>query len=66
MKKVIGKNTDIVTQEKIIGTGNAVLMAKDLLKDKEGATMVLYGDTPLLTSNTLAKMFKKFQKDKND
>ncbi|MFA5503195.1 MAG: bifunctional UDP-N-acetylglucosamine diphosphorylase/glucosamine-1-phosphate N-acetyltransferase GlmU [Bacilli bacterium] len=66
LKKVIGKNTDIVTQEKIIGTGNAVLMAKDLLKDKEGATMVLYGDTPLLTSNTLAKMFKKFQKDKND
>lgn len=66
LKKVIGKNTDIVTQEKIIGTGNAVLMAKDLLKDKEGATMVLYGDTPLLTSNTLAKMFKKFKKDKND
>ena len=66
LEKIVGDQAEIVRQDPVIGTGNAVLMAKELLENKEGATIVLYGDTPLLTSQTLIKMFKKFKKDAND
>ncbi|MDR0934947.1 MAG: bifunctional UDP-N-acetylglucosamine diphosphorylase/glucosamine-1-phosphate N-acetyltransferase GlmU [Erysipelotrichaceae bacterium] len=66
LEKVIDKQVKIVKQEKIIGTGNAVLTAKEILGKEDGATIVLYGDTPLLTCETLEKMFKKFEKDHND
>ncbi len=35
------------------GTGHAVLMAKSLLASEPGLVVVLYGDTPLLTAETL-------------
>lgn len=66
LKSIVAEHAKIVTQDQIIGTGNAVLTAKEYLKDKDGATIVLYGDTPLLTSTTLEKMFRKFEKDRND
>lgn len=65
-KKIVSNKAKVVLQEEIIGTGNAVLKAEKYLKDKAGATIVLYGDTPLLTPITLGKMLKKFEKDGND
>jgi bifunctional UDP-N-acetylglucosamine pyrophosphorylase/glucosamine-1-phosphate N-acetyltransferase len=42
-----------VLQEEQLGTGHALLQAKDILGDKEGTTIVLNGDAPLITASTL-------------
>lgn len=42
-----------VHQEQQLGTGHAVMQASDLLKDKEGITIVLNGDAPLIRKETL-------------
>lgn len=41
-------------QEQQLGTGHAAMMAKDLLPES-GNVMILTGDTPLITSETLKK-----------
>ncbi|WP_319370131.1 bifunctional UDP-N-acetylglucosamine diphosphorylase/glucosamine-1-phosphate N-acetyltransferase GlmU [uncultured Ilyobacter sp.] len=48
-----------VVQDKQLGTGHAIMMAEERLKDYDGDIMVVCGDTPLLTSETLEKMYKK-------
>ncbi len=55
-----------IVQEEQLGTGDAVLQAKELLKDKEGITLVICGDTPLVTSETIDKLIKKHKSSKND
>lgn len=47
-----------VVQEKQLGTGHAVLQAKELLKDYDGDVMILCGDTPLLKNETLKKLYE--------
>ena len=39
-----------------MGSGHAVLMAKAWLKPKHGSLLVVYGDTPLLTAQTLHRL----------
>lgn len=41
-------------QDKQLGTGHAVMVAEELIGD-EGNVIILYGDTPLITANTLKK-----------
>lgn len=45
-----------VMQEKQLGTGHAVLQAYDILKDKDGITIVLNGDAPLIRKETLQSL----------
>lgn len=42
-----------VRQNEQLGTGHAVLQVAPYLEEKKGKTLVLAGDTPLLTSSTL-------------
>jgi len=49
-------NTNIVIQKDRLGTAHAVLQAKKHLQNFDGKILVLYGDTPLITSETLQKM----------
>lgn len=60
--KVVGEDADYVVQTKQLGTGHAVLQAKDKLKDYDGDVMVLCGDTPLLREETLEELYK-FHRD---
>ncbi len=46
----------IVQQREQLGTGHAVLQAKDALQDAGGQVLVIYGDMPLLTATTLARL----------
>ncbi|MEI8175764.1 MAG: NTP transferase domain-containing protein [Candidatus Omnitrophota bacterium] len=46
-------------QKKLLGTGNAVRQAQKELKDFRGDVLVLYGDTPLLTQETLTRLLQK-------
>ena len=43
----------IAKQEQQLGTAHAVLAAKDTLAGFDGNVMVLYGDTPLITAETI-------------
>ncbi len=45
-----------VVQQDRLGTGHAVGQARDALRDFSGNVLVLYGDTPLLTADTLRRM----------
>ena len=49
----IGGDLDIATQKEQLGTAHAVLAAKQALDGFDGHIVVLYGDTPLLTTETL-------------
>lgn len=49
-------NAQIFVQTKQQGTADAVLAAKPALDAHSGDVMVLFGDTPLVTSETLEKM----------
>lgn len=57
VKEVLGEQSLYAIQEEQLGTGHAVLQAADLIENQEGQTLVICGDTPLLTSDTLNKLF---------
>ena len=54
----------VVWQKEILGTGHALMQVKDLA-GKEGDVIVVGGDTPLLTSSTLNKVYHKHHKNGN-
>lgn len=47
---------EIVTQHERLGTGHAVMMAKPALAHFTGKILILYGDVPLTSAETLAKL----------
>lgn len=53
VRAYIGQDAEYVLQETQLGTGHAVKQAKDLLGAEEGTTIVICGDTPLITAETL-------------
>ncbi|WP_300331760.1 bifunctional UDP-N-acetylglucosamine diphosphorylase/glucosamine-1-phosphate N-acetyltransferase GlmU [Fusobacterium sp.] len=61
--KKIGE-VSYVVQEEQLGTGHAIMQAKEKLKDYEGDVMILCGDTPLLKSSTLENMYN-YHKNNN-
>lgn len=54
--EAIVDDVTFVYQTEQLGTGHAVLQAKEALKGKEGITLVLCGDAPLIRKETLQKM----------
>ncbi|MFB9324367.1 bifunctional UDP-N-acetylglucosamine diphosphorylase/glucosamine-1-phosphate N-acetyltransferase GlmU [Paenibacillus aurantiacus] len=52
----VGDGAEFVLQETQLGTGHAVRQAEALLGDEEGTTVILYGDTPLVTSGTIQSL----------
>ncbi|SNX53928.1 bifunctional UDP-N-acetylglucosamine diphosphorylase/glucosamine-1-phosphate N-acetyltransferase GlmU [Thermoanaerobacterium sp. RBIITD] len=56
VKSILSDDVKFAYQEKQLGTGHAVMMAKDMLPD-EGDIMILTGDTPLITSGTLKEFY---------
>lgn len=51
--EAIVDDVTFVYQTEQLGTGHAVLQAKDVLQGKEGMTLVLNGDAPLIRKETL-------------
>ncbi|MDN3956907.1 bifunctional UDP-N-acetylglucosamine diphosphorylase/glucosamine-1-phosphate N-acetyltransferase GlmU [Sporolactobacillus laevolacticus] len=56
VKAAVGKDAECLLQKEQLGTGHAVLQAADQLADLDGTTVVLYGDTPLITHQTIEKL----------
>jgi len=51
-----GAGIEVVLQAEQLGTGHAVLQARDALRDRADVVVVLYGDTALLRLETLQRM----------
>ena len=64
--KLVEKESDVVWQKRLLGTGHAVLQAKPCLEGKPGQTLVIYGDTPLVETDTLRSIFRIHEKNKYD
>lgn len=56
--KVVGENSDYVLQTEQLGTGHAVIQAKEKLEGYDGDVMILCGDTPLLRESTLKSLYE--------
>lgn len=53
VQEYLGDKSEYVLQEEQLGTAHAVEQAAPILKNEEGTTLVICGDTPLLTKATL-------------
>ncbi len=63
VKEVVGNEVDYIEQLQLLGTGHAVMQASNLLQDKPGITLVLNGDAPLITSDTINNIIEIHQKN---
>lgn len=63
-KEIVGNNIELsfVEQKEQLGTGHAVKVALGGLKD-DIATLILYGDVPLIHHDTLAELVEIYQND---
>lgn len=64
VKEVVGDGVTYVLQTEQLGTGHAVKCASDFI-GTEGLTMVLCGDTPLITGATLKALVDVHVSEKN-
>ena len=58
VRQTIGPEVEWVYQSEQLGTGHAVMQAEPLLADFEGQVLVLCGDIPLITPNTLTQLMQ--------
>ncbi|NTU24373.1 bifunctional UDP-N-acetylglucosamine diphosphorylase/glucosamine-1-phosphate N-acetyltransferase GlmU [Brevibacillus sp. HB1.2] len=61
VEKQIGASVRYAYQQEQLGTAHAVLMAADLLHNKQGTTIVLSGDTPLVREKTLVQLLEQHE-----
>lgn len=61
---ILHKDVTYVLQEEQLGTGHAVKCAREFLGE-EGQTLILFGDTPLITAETLKRLREYHQQKGN-
>jgi bifunctional UDP-N-acetylglucosamine pyrophosphorylase/glucosamine-1-phosphate N-acetyltransferase len=61
VKAHLGNRAEYVLQEQQLGTGHAVMQAAPLLGEEDGLTVLLYGDTPLVTGESIRQMVQLHQ-----
>ena len=59
VKDVLKDRVKYVYQEEMLGTGHAVMQAKEFLKGKKGKVVVLNGDVPILRPETIRNLVEK-------
>ncbi len=64
VKAAVGTGVQYALQEEQLGTGHAVKCAGDFI-GTDGMTLVLCGDTPLLTGRTLKKLVEQHELEDN-
>jgi bifunctional UDP-N-acetylglucosamine pyrophosphorylase/glucosamine-1-phosphate N-acetyltransferase len=64
VKAQIGDQSEYVLQEEQLGTAHAVMQAAPHLADKDGVTLVVCGDTPLITAETMEALLNHHLKTK--
>lgn len=64
VKEQLDGQCTFVLQEEQLGTAHAVIQAKSLLKDKQGVTLVVCGDTPLIQAETMKALIELHETSK--
>jgi bifunctional UDP-N-acetylglucosamine pyrophosphorylase/glucosamine-1-phosphate N-acetyltransferase len=64
VRKEIGEGVSYAWQEEQLGTGHAVKCARDFI-GTEGDVLILCGDTPLISANTLKLFYQCHKKQEN-
>jgi len=63
VRAALGEDVAFVLQEQQLGTGHAVMQAGPFLEGRNGCTIVLPGDAPLITAQTLLAAIELFEKE---
>lgn len=63
IKEYLGENVTYAYQHDRLGTGHAVMQGIMPLENKSGTVMVLYGDSPLITADTLKNVLEEHLKE---
>jgi bifunctional UDP-N-acetylglucosamine pyrophosphorylase / glucosamine-1-phosphate N-acetyltransferase len=58
VKAQLGESCSYALQTEQLGTAHAVIQASEVLADKEGTTIVVCGDTPLIKAETMENLFQ--------
>lgn len=58
VKEQLGGQSKYALQQEQLGTAHAVMQAKEMLAGKEGVTIVVCGDTPLIKAETMEALFR--------
>jgi bifunctional UDP-N-acetylglucosamine pyrophosphorylase/glucosamine-1-phosphate N-acetyltransferase len=58
VKSQLKGKTSFALQEEQLGTGHAVMQAEEMIGSEEGTTIVVCGDTPLITAKTMEALLK--------
>jgi bifunctional UDP-N-acetylglucosamine pyrophosphorylase/glucosamine-1-phosphate N-acetyltransferase len=64
VRDTLGGGVQFVQQDQLRGTAHAVNRCASYLKNYQGTVLVLCGDTPLLSSNTVAAMLRQHHRAK--
>lgn len=59
VQEVLKDRVKYVYQEEMLGTGHAVMQAKEFLQGKKGKVVVLNGDVPILRPETIRNLIEK-------
>lgn len=65
VQQTLGDRVSYALQAQQLGTGHAVQQAAPLLEEKEGTTLILYGDVPLLSKEMLTAFLSYHQEQKS-
>lgn len=65
VREVLEGQSEFVLQTEQLGTGHAVMMAEEQLANLDGQTLVIAGDTPLITGDSLVNLIEHHVKHKN-
>lgn len=66
LMSVIKKDVTFVEQKEQLGTGHAIMCCEDLLKDKNGITLIFPGDMPLISKYHISDFIRFHTVNKND
>ncbi len=63
VEEAIGDKVKYAYQEEMLGTGHAVMQARDYLENKNGKVIILCGDVPLISKETIINMVNQCQQN---
>jgi len=58
------KDIDFALQPEQLGTGHAVMMARERLEAHDGPVLIVAGDSPMMRSDSIATLFEEFERSR--
>ena len=64
-KEIVKDRAQVIQEKERHESGSSAYLAKELLKNETGVTLLIYGDLPLLTADTIGRLLYKHEKNGN-